>query len=122
MEEQKQHELVINELRMENKKLKLKCLDVGNYMKWDVEQIIFWISTLDDGKYVKYLDKLKACLVEEGLSGSDLIEIEETNLKMWGIVNFRDRKDLLKQFKKLTQSLPQQQMVNNNEGALTEYH
>ena len=137
MEEQKDNKLELDTLRKEVKTLRTKCLNVSDYNEWDIDSIVLWISQLNNGKYKKYCDGLRSALKEEELTGSDLGDIEESNLKDWGVKNFRDRKDMLKEIKRLTsgQKGPGHEQIQAqglappaygqpvvNEGGQTEYH
>eukprot|EP01084_Bolivina_argentea_P250469 419648_1 len=92
-----------HKLKAEIQKWYGKRLDMSefNFRQWNVDTIILWISQIDNGRYNKYLDLLKKRLFEEQITGAELEMIDETDLHMWGIVNFKDRKDLVAEIKKL---------------------
>eukprot|EP01084_Bolivina_argentea_P292851 503564_1 len=110
MEEQKQCQLRIIKLKEENKQLKLKNLNINDYKDWNWEEILIWILSLNDGQYSKYKNQLQITMKEEGPSGKDLSDVNEVDIKRWGVTNFRDIKDLAKSLKKLVN--------DNNEGSV----
>eukprot|EP01084_Bolivina_argentea_P195152 334861_1 len=116
MEEHKDFELKINELSAENKRLRLKCIDTTNYEQWNHDEILMWIMSLDNGRFTKYEQKLKQSLAEEDVSGVNLQEVDVADIKGWGVVNFNDKKYLMRQIQQLVQNVVKKVNDMNNEG------
>eukprot|EP01083_Nonionella_stella_P289359 984667_1 len=55
MEEKKEMELEINALKKENKRLRLKSIDVVRYETWEWEEVLRWIMMIE------YNQKEKIC-------------------------------------------------------------
>ena len=72
------------------------------YDDWDHSAIVQWIGEIEGGRFAKYVNKLSHAFAEEEIRGSDLPLITEQNWKEWGILKFRDRKDLHKCVQHLT--------------------
>lgn len=106
MDEQKELEIVNQELQTENKKLRLRCIDIQDYKSWNYEQVLIWIMSINDGEFNKYKEILDISLKEEGVHGCHLEKVNEADIKGWGIKNFDDKKNLMTQIK---------QLVNNNQ-------
>ena len=105
MEEQKASEIKIQSLTAEVKQLRLKMIDINNYKQWNWEQILAWIISIEDGRFKKYEMELQKVLMEEEPSGEDLDNVNEIDIKRWGIKKFGDIKILVKCVK---------HVVNNN--------
>ena len=118
-DERKEFEMMINELKEENKKLKLNNLDVGKYEEWGVDEIIYWIISLDEKVFQQYEGTLRKFLSEEDVNGECLIDVEVSDIKRWGIKSFKHSKLLLKAIKSLVDKGKIQNNDNNmlNEGS-----
>ena len=118
-DERKEFDMTINELKEENKKLKLNNLDVGKYEEWGVDEIIYWIISLDEKVFQQYEGTLRKFLSEEDVNGECLIDVEVSDIKRWGIKSFKHSKLLLKAIKSLVDKDKIQNNDNNmlNEGA-----
>eukprot|EP01084_Bolivina_argentea_P275597 470048_1 len=114
LDDQKGMEIEINKLKKENKELRRNNINTKNYKQWNWEQIIFWILSLDDGKYNQYENQLMKHLKEEAIEGDDLTEIKEDDLMRWGIKKFKDKKNVMKYIKQLTNN--NHQNVDNEGG------
>eukprot|EP01084_Bolivina_argentea_P088351 159529_1 len=112
----------------------IKSLKLPNIMKfeqWDVNKIIVWIQTLDNGKYSKYCEVLRRGFVDDGIdTGEDLLAInEQKDLRNapFEIKSLPDRKALIAHFQSLPilkqQLIAENQNVNDvdEEGAVTPY-
>merc|ERR1712039_595428 len=82
-DQQKEDKMKIAELEKKVKKLEFETLDLSNYMEWNGNQILFWIMSLDDGRFEKYKDVLQSALSENDLIGEDLSDINALVLKAW---------------------------------------
>ena len=101
----------INDLSEENKKLKLDNLDVSKYKEWSRDELIYWIISIDKEVYGQYEQILKTSLTEEEVRGDCIDDIDVSDIKRWGIKNFKHSKNLMKQIKLL---IERQQNVNQN--------
>ena len=103
MEDNKEMEIENNSLKIQNKELKLKVINNGNYNEWNIDDIISWILSLDDGRFIKYENILNINLREQGIDGSHLSEINELDVQGFGITNFSDKKYLTQRIKDLVE-------------------
>ena len=96
--------------------------DVSNYKEWDITQAIFWISTLENGRYKPYCTVLKKGFESDEISPLLLPQVTRNALRCdpFNIIKFADRRDLVYHF----QSLSEQKKIiaYNVEGTDTEYH
>ena len=129
MDQQKQRDFEFANLRKENTELRMRNINIQKYAQWNVKQIIFWILSLENQRFEKYTKQLRKEFISEGINGSDITEIDEFNLQKWGVQNFRDRKDLMKHIKTLSNYAPNNNGNGKgndnvqNEGAdYTDYH
>ena len=100
-DDEKEREQELQSLREEVKRLRIKQLDESKYLEWSYEQISSWMMSLDNGRLTKYEQTVKANLEDEEVDGSTLGDINETDLKRWGIKKFSDIKYLLKEIQRL---------------------
>ena len=96
MDDEKERQIEIQSLRKENEILRAKILNNGNYHDWDHDDILHWILNLDNKRFMKYENKLRENLNEEEPSGQYLADVNEQDIKRWGIKKFGDIKDLKK--------------------------
>ena len=95
MDDEKEYEMTIQELNAEIAELKLKCIDESKYTEWTPQEIVSWIVSLDSDRFSKYKDVLLQNLTEEGIEGADLCNVNEFDVKGWGIKNFKDKKFIM---------------------------
>ena len=118
------------ELILENKdlkeqitNLKIKSIDPTKYKTWDTNDVLSWILSLDNKLFLQYQDKLKKCLFEEQIQGNDLQDVNEIDVKGWGITKFAHKKKLVLRIKELVHdtntNMYDEQTIN--EGAPTAY-
>ena len=76
----------------------------------NMEQIIFWILSLENGRYRQYLKQLHTEFVSADIMDvNGIIALEIDDFEKWGFIqNSDDQKDLLKHVKTLSI------YVNNN--------
>eukprot|EP01084_Bolivina_argentea_P178761 308978_1 len=97
---------VITQLRNENKALKTRLLDYersnrkldeSQFKQWDAKNIVLWISQLENGLFGQYKTKLLESLIDDGIEGNDLEDINNHNdWKEYGNIHkFGDRKKLI---------------------------
>eukprot|EP00485_Elphidium_margaritaceum_P002026 CAMPEP_0202700068 /NCGR_PEP_ID=MMETSP1385-20130828/13284_1 /ASSEMBLY_ACC=CAM_ASM_000861 /TAXON_ID=933848 /ORGANISM="Elphidium margaritaceum" /LENGTH=481 /DNA_ID=CAMNT_0049357175 /DNA_START=73 /DNA_END=1518 /DNA_ORIENTATION=- len=84
----------------ENKKLETE-LKKQSHEQWQPEEIVAWISSLG-GAFEKYKEKLLDAFTDEGITGAELYMVTESDLKAWGVVQFKDRKLLMRYLSQLT--------------------
>ena len=86
-----------------DKTLAVSCNpDTSNYQKWEINDIIFWIMSLENGRFKKYVKQLKNAFTENDIKGGDLPDITRTDLHVsFKISTFRDRVALEKHFQRL---------------------
>merc|ERR1711902_399964 len=89
----------IRELEQENKEVRLDCL---NYKNWTSQMIATWIRDLDDGAYEDCWEQIRERLVDDGVEGSDLADINgpdneaaHRNWKRFGVKKYGHRKRLI---------------------------
>jgi len=88
------------------------------YINWDLEEIILWIKSLENGRYIKYLDKLRNGFTEsEIIRGEELPDLTTADLSVtpFNIKIFRDKRDLIKNFKALRDGTKKQNDDYNQE-------
>eukprot|EP01084_Bolivina_argentea_P009280 17363_1 len=106
-------ELTINSLKKENKKLKMKAMDLSKWQDWNSDDILIWIMSLDDGKYKRYHYKLQKTLKQQEITGDDLASMDATDVKDLGVSAFKDKKSLLLSIKKLVNKKKKNIKYNN---------
>merc|ERR1719474_1833224 len=75
--------------------------DAVHYESWNWKEVLMWILNLDGGRFKKYEEALRATLEEEDVTGDDLREAVESDVRGWGVKNLRDRKLLIQCIEKL---------------------
>ena len=107
--------------QMENKKLSLRVQQLEEQLNgpdnadpahwsWDIAHIVRWLTRIEGGALKQYKEKLMANMQEEGITGKDLVYVEESNLKSWGITGFKDRKLAIHYIQELTANDKKQEM------------
>eukprot|EP01084_Bolivina_argentea_P108012 193060_1 len=111
--------LKFNQHYNETKKfiLSISTPDIKDYEKWGVDEMIQWISMLDNGQYVEYLNILKIGFLSDNITGDCLPEIDKQCLRVqpFNIQNFKHRLALEKHFKSLKTCI-QKKKHENDEG------
>eukprot|EP01084_Bolivina_argentea_P035898 66463_1 len=78
--------------------------DVAKYKEWKLDEMMVWIKSLDDGRFVKYLNRLLYGFKESDIASGDILpDLETADLAVppFNIKNFRDKRDLIRHFKDL---------------------
>eukprot|EP01083_Nonionella_stella_P281855 959247_1 len=119
MDDQKEHELVIQQLKNANNILKRKSIHAIPYEQWDTEDVVLWIMSLDNGRFEKYKQKLQENLTTEGVLGHDLKMVDSGDIRGWGVTDFRDKKYLLQQIQEL---VIKNENEKDDEGAVNDYN
>ena len=73
------------------------CPDPSEFMKWNWNQIYFWIMGLEGGRFKRYETVLKESLSNADLCGEDLLDVTPLVIKLWGIKERKDRSALSEQ-------------------------
>eukprot|EP01083_Nonionella_stella_P008601 24824_1 len=96
-------------------------IDVDQYSKWNTEQILNWILSLDNGRFSKYADILSAKLKEQNIIGEDLEEVTNLVVKQWGVQDKNDKRILTNHIQALcskrNSNVAEQAYYDNIEGA-----
>ena len=97
----KKMEIEINTLKSENNRLKLRELNNMDYTKWNNDDILIWILSLNNNKFEKYKNVLNKNLSLQNIKGIDLQNMNEFDIQGLGITDFSDKKELIQQIKQL---------------------
>merc|ERR1711902_391765 len=77
---------------MELDKLKrMKNINTTKYREWSSDEVVDWLISLEDGKFLKYEDMFRVIFNQQGVDGSTIGYIDKSELKGWGIDSFSDR-------------------------------
>eukprot|EP01084_Bolivina_argentea_P221136 374620_1 len=76
--------------------------DINNYKQWNSTQFIAWIISVEDCIYKQYAQILITSLTEENVNGTCLNDVDMSDIKRWGIKDFKYSKGLLKHIEMLT--------------------
>ena len=100
-DEHKQMEMKYNELKIEYEQVKRDRLDVKNYLDWKAKDVVEWIMSLENQRFMKYKDLLLSKFVKDNVDGPALNDMDAGDLTQFGINDFKDRKCLIKHIKSL---------------------
>ena len=126
-DEQKEAQRKMAELEEKVKDLQLRAMDVSRFMDWNWEQIHFWIMSVEGGRFKKYDAILREVLSDADMEGEDLLNANQSFIKMWGIKDRKDRMGLLGHIQGLVQqngpdaAAQVAPKANLKEGAPTEF-
>ena len=101
MDEQKELRMDNHELKQKLETLQIRLIDVNDYERWNHQDIVCWIMSLENGRFKKYEQMLIKSLEEEEMNGTYLSRVDVADVKSWGIKNFDDKKDLIQYIQKL---------------------
>ena len=90
-------------LKEKNKELMLRVLDPSAYMEWDSDAVLNWILSLEDGRFKPYEQELTKHLALEKVRGSHFKDIEEGDVKGWGVHPFDDKKALVRHIRNVVE-------------------
>eukprot|EP01083_Nonionella_stella_P148998 472550_1 len=101
----------------------LMAPDVSNYKQWNMDEMMTWIASLQEGHFRKYTAILRQGFLNDQIDGELLPDITKNDLRdaPFNMENFRDRMDLVNHFQSL-KTPPKQQSKQDSEGIMTEYH
>ncbi len=104
---------------------KIAIPNIAEYKQRNLEQIMAWIVSLENGKYVKYAKKLREGFVKSGILSGDLLpELTRYDLSNppFSINDFRVKRDLETYFKSLATNNAQNIIAfADNEGGDPQY-
>ena len=78
--------------------------NTAKYAEWNVDAILLWIRSLENGRYFKYLDVLRVGLKESDIDSGELLpDLQTADLSVtpFHIKSFRDKRDLIRHFRAL---------------------
>eukprot|EP01084_Bolivina_argentea_P266694 452441_1 len=104
--EQEQKQLIHqNEtLKEQNRKLRAKFIQRTIYSEWSTEDLIFWILSLENGRFLQYKDRFNNQLRNSKTEGKDLSNVvNEYTIKIWGVTDIQDQHSLLTHIQRLCQ-------------------
>lgn len=61
------------------------------YRHWDIDQIMGWIKTLENGRFAQYCDVLEQNFITDKVLGKDLPHMTRNDLRDFGVSTFDDR-------------------------------
>eukprot|EP01084_Bolivina_argentea_P268682 456440_1 len=87
----------------ENGKIKECNVDESKYKIWTIDEVLKWVCSLENNRYEIYSDVLKNGFIESEITGKDIPSLTRVDLILppFNIKNFKDRKDLEINFKRL---------------------
>eukprot|EP00483_Globobulimina_turgida_P012892 UN12916 len=107
LDDRKEMELEINELREENERLNGNNLDYSLWREWDSKKVFYFImNTVNDGSLKPYQESIKKEIFESEYTGEDLADIEKDDVKAMGIKKISVRKAVFKSIQNLTRQKP----------------
>ena len=113
LDEKKEMEIKFDTLKKEN-----KLLDPLKYAQWSSDDLIHWILSLENNRFVKYEQQLRKIFNEQEIDGSCLDNVIKTDLTEWGIKNFKDKSNLFDSIQNLIADRP---LLGDHEGMNTAY-
>eukprot|EP01083_Nonionella_stella_P189410 700340_1 len=60
-------------------------VDESKYMEWSQDDVLCWILSLDDSKFLQYDNLLTRVIAEQELDGSCLVNVDLLDIEQWGI-------------------------------------
>eukprot|EP01083_Nonionella_stella_P153131 491547_1 len=91
-------------LETQNAIKRLMNVDVRTYQKWNMKQVEIWLNGLENGRYKAYIPKLLAGFTNDGITATDLPDLDQGDLRSFGVEQFKDRKDLRNIFQGLKEA------------------
>eukprot|EP01084_Bolivina_argentea_P271468 461926_1 len=88
----------------------------GKYViEWSTQELLNWILSVEDGRYKIFKDKLSSGFNDEQVNGQNIKDVNEQDLRHYGVNILSDRKDLMKHIQSLVSSpLYQAQVEGEN--------
>eukprot|EP01084_Bolivina_argentea_P264608 448262_1 len=103
---------------------KISIPNVKEYKTWNLEQIMGWIVSLDDGEYEQYKEQLYEGFIKSRILNGDLLpELTRGDLSNppFNMNEFVVKRNLERHFKSLVHSNMIRCLNNDNEGVQTKY-
>ena len=75
--------------------------EAQNYKEWNMKEMEIWLRELENGRYQKYIQKLIGHATIANILPSDILDLTDVKLEVFGIDNIEDRLGLRYQFQKL---------------------
>ena len=88
-------------------------VDLNGWEYWNWTNIIQWILQLENGRFMKYRDKLKIEMSKVALNGRSLKQIQSADLLMYGVTDFQDQLALINHIDGLTGRKQKPSQPNN---------
>ena len=85
--------------------MQFKSVDILQYKTWGLDQMMLWISQIENGRFCKYIEVLKNGFIAQNIeNGAELPDINSLMLKKppFNIQNGKDRDDLISYFNSLS--------------------
>lgn len=78
--------------------------DTRKYKEWNADEIVMWIISLEDGKFVPYIEQLRNGFVRSQTVGEELPEMTRPDLSVppFSIDHWKIKKELVSHFQSLT--------------------
>ena len=121
LDENKDMEIRINELKEEKELLQRKTIDPSNFVNWDHEDILSWIVSIDGGYFDKYRSILSKELNDCNLRGSDLSALNSADIRGLGVKVFHDAKKLERHIQQLIQKYDKSVSMEHNANIITTF-
>ena len=122
LDENKEMEIRMNELKAEKELLQNKATDPSDFVNWTHVEILSWIISIDQGYFEKYRSILERELKDCDMKGSDLSLLNSNDIRGLGVKVFHDAKKLeryIQEFVQQQSNVDQNLIVN--EGASTAF-
>eukprot|EP01084_Bolivina_argentea_P231924 391012_1 len=112
--EKEKNKIYRQQMEEKCRKLSAKLVSTSLYSDWDSEQVLYWIFSLENGKFNRYKDKLTKAL--RTTTGADLSQVVNVYpIKMWGITDVNEQNCLLNHIRLLCEQ--KKAYSDNVEGA-----
>ena len=90
-------------------------VNVQKYQKWSMRDVEIWLMTLEKGRFEKYIEGLIAGFQSDNIEASNLPDLDQGDIRAFGVQDFKDRKALKEHFQSLAAN------TNDIEGTITEF-
>ena len=114
-------ELSIIKMTKEIKELKVKSIDLSKYEKWNEDDVLLWMLSLENGRYKKYENALQKQLKAQRIKGSQLKQMNALVIQLLGITEEEDQKAMEIAIKKLVNKNKSNNNLNEGSIAPTAY-
>merc|ERR1712129_1899 len=94
---------------------------MGNkhFIDWNCDDFVAWIMDLNGGKFRQYEKTLITTFNEQGVDGKDIVDLDKSDWKDFGIVNFKHRNELhhhIQELKKQSVAVNMEDFEDQKEG------